>query len=112
MSCPNSRQVEVLNLLRYDSPKNNNFNLRIHLGQNQKKKGLLHPSLSNSRLNFILASSNRKVCGQTHLVSSRLGQSSRGRAVLGVAAYKAQVIKQAFWSRHFTVESLGATNFN
>ncbi|KAG2948894.1 hypothetical protein PC117_g5692 [Phytophthora cactorum] len=43
---------------------------------------------------------------------SRLGQSSRGRAVLGVAAYKAQVIKQAFWSRHFTVESLGATNFN
>ncbi|KAG2920651.1 hypothetical protein PC129_g3905 [Phytophthora cactorum] len=51
------------------------------------------------------------VCGQTHLVS-RLGQSSRGRAVLGVAAYKAQVIKQAFWSRHFTVESLGATNFN
>ncbi|KAG2834805.1 hypothetical protein PC112_g5925 [Phytophthora cactorum] len=65
----------------------------------------------SSRLNFILASSNRKVCGQTHLVS-RLGQSSRGRAVLGVAAYKAQVIKQAFWSRHFTVESLGATNFN
>ncbi|KAG3092401.1 hypothetical protein PC116_g8614 [Phytophthora cactorum] len=50
-------------------------------------------------------------CLQTNPVS-RLGQSSRGRAVLGVAAYKAQVIKQAFWSRHFTVESLGATNFN
>ncbi|KAG3031666.1 hypothetical protein PC120_g2956 [Phytophthora cactorum] len=55
---------------------------------------------------------HRVVFGAKMKVSSRLGQSSRGRAVLGVAAYKAQVIKQAFWSRHFTVESLGATNFN